>query len=75
MNDINRNAEDDNFLDISNYHYSDDDVELLGVTGISFYKYQEHFNISWFQSDSGDFFLNVGAPNPSVIATRTQVYA
>ena len=32
MNDINRDAEDDNFLDISNYHYSDDDVELLGVT-------------------------------------------
>jgi len=54
MNDINRDAEDDNFLDISNYHYSDDDVELLG-------------------SDSGDFFLNVGAPNPSVITTRTQM--
>ena len=33
INDFVRNDEDDNFLDISRYRYSDeDDVELLGVS-------------------------------------------
>ena len=33
VNDLGRNEDDDNFLDISRYRYSDDDdVELLGVS-------------------------------------------
>ena len=33
INDFGRNEDDDNFLDISRYRYSDDDdVELLGVS-------------------------------------------
>ena len=53
MNDINRNDDDVNFLDISRYQYSDDDdVELIG---------------------QDDVFINMDAPNPSLITTQSQV--